>query len=155
MNLKEHQSNFWSENQDREGHPTQATPESWRSLKALQFQQIMLTPQVCNSSRTLLKFTGSCWARNSLQVVWCQQLLVHVPMSAGRWEQTSSRIARRLAKMCSLGMSSCGMEICLSLGFCVNCCWAQVCLTADLALMWSHSETYRGDLRPDVTFHLH
>lgn len=34
MNLKEHQSGCWSLNQTREGHQTQAAPESWRSLKA-------------------------------------------------------------------------------------------------------------------------
>lgn len=33
-NLKEHQSGCWSVNQTREGHQTQAAPESWRSLKA-------------------------------------------------------------------------------------------------------------------------
>lgn len=29
------------------------------------------------------------------------------------------------------------------------------CLTAYLTHMWSDNETYRGDLRPDVTFALH
>lgn len=106
----------WRVNQTREGHQTQAAPESWHRLKACslskpRFQTKIIQSRVCSSIWALLVLIGSWWAKNRLQAGLCQRLLVHVPMSAGRWEQTSSRMERRLAKMCSLGMSSCGREM--------------------------------------------
>lgn len=164
INLREHQSGCWSVNQTREGHQTQAAPDSWCSLKVCfplqspisanndDIKGLQQQLDTFGIHRQLLSEEQPSRGFISAALYFCTYPCQQVGGSrrpAG-WHADWRRCVLWACRAVEGKYS-----VILSLGFCFNYYWAKVCLTAYLTLMWSHNETYRGDLGPDVTFALH
>lgn len=144
-----HQSGNTSVNWTSEGNQNQPAHKSWHIFWKLFLSKHQFQPIKFNQWRDILSWRAVKTIRHRVQpqlltdeeqpwshfmsvaeLLCCDSwlVLVNIPMLAGRWEQISIRIVCRLAKMCSLGMSSCGEErkyddIQFFLDFCWNVCF--------------------------------
>lgn len=155
------QSGCWSVSHAREGHQTQAAPESWCSLKDR-------FPRQSPISGNTGDIEGLQQQLDTFGIH--RQLLSEEQPSSGFISAAFSartQVSRPVRADVQQDGTQVGEDVFfghvelwkgnilsfLALGF-VLTYWAKVCLTAYLTLMWSHNETYRGNLGPDVTFAL-